>query len=219
MFSKYCRVLPALLLGFGLVAVPALAEPPATKTASDWKSIQNKAAHFEVSIPAGWNAIEMDPALIDSSLNEIAKTNPDLGKAFGPQARALVAAGIKFLAIDSAVDLAKVGFATNFNVLQDQAPPGISIEDFLHGNAAQLKGLSSVEGVEERLIELGGRRAGRLEYRMMVNPAAGLEVSITQVFVIQGESSLIFTFTTLPSQLSHYAPLFEQMIGRIRVFD
>lgn len=212
--SRLKSLAAALALALSVAAEPpAVAEAPA----SGWTVHENKAAHFAIALPPGWNTLELDPAAIQGSLSTISAQNPDLGKAFGPQAQALIAAGFKFFAIDTTVDLAKVGFATNVNVLTEKMAVPMTIETNLEANAAQLKTLDSVRGIEKKIVDIGGKKAARMSYRMMINPAAGLEVAIDQVCFLVDQTSLIFTFTTLPSQSAHYDPVFEEMIARIKI--
>lgn len=215
------RFAAALLLSLGLAAfaaAPLPAQTPAKSSAkAGWTVHENREAHFAVSLPPSWSALEMDPAAIESSLTELGRQNAELGKAFGPQAKALLSAGFKFFAIDTSVDLAKVGFATNVNVLTEKLPMAMSLETNLEANMAQLDRLDSVRGLEKKIIEIDGKKAGRIEYRMMINPAAGLEVAISQVCFVVGQTSVIFTFTTLPNQSAHYAPVFEEMVSRLKI--
>lgn len=204
-----------LYLGLGAAALPA--QTAGTTGKAGWTVHENREAHFAVALPPRWNALEMDPAYIEKSLADLGKQNTQLGQAFGPQAKALLTAGFKFFAIDTSVDLAKVGFATNVNVLTEKLPMTMSLEDNIAANMAQLGRLESVRGLEKRIIQVDGKKAGRIDYRMMINPAAGLEVAISQVCLVVGQTSVIFTFTTLPSQSAHYAPVLEEMVARLKI--
>lgn len=206
----------------GFAALTLVAQPaPAPAAKEGWRTYTKQAFHFSIALPGGWKAIELDPSLIDSSLNELAEANPKLGKAFGPQVRKLVHAGVKFMAVDSSEGLGEDGIATSINVIHNPKPVESTIAEYLAEGVAEFEAIGGGKGtVEHRLIDLQGRQAGWLRFRMVVDPAKKTEVAMTQVYAIaRDRSTLVFTFTSPATQASRYDPLFAAIAERIRVLD
>lgn len=220
MLAKPCRRVSAIVFIL-FCSLPALAEAPAPPSAQEaWKTYEKKAFHFSIALPAGWKVVELDPALLESSLGELAAENPALGKVFGPQVRAMVRSGVKFMAVDAGADLGKGGFATNLNVIVNPAPVGRGLAEYLAAGVAEIEALSGIRGeVTEETVDLGGHPAGRVRFRMLVNPADGTEVALTQIYVLAHGRSLVFTLTTVPAQSARYEAVFAGIAERLRILD
>lgn len=202
-----------------LVSVAAFAEP-AAKTEAGWQTFSRPADGFSVALPASWQPFELSAADMQASLDQVAARNPELARAFSGQLSTMAASGIKFFAIDAGVDFAKVGFATNLNVLIDRVSPTVALADYLEANHRQLESMDSiVKPVKRREIQLGGHPAGIFEYQMVLDPRAGTKVAITQVFAVTPKGGMVFTFTTLPQLAGEYRRPFADMIGRLRILE
>lgn len=221
MFANPWRILAAVEVLIVLGLASAVAGQPAPAVQPAWKTFEKKAFHFSVSLPTGWKAIDLDPGRIDSSLDELAAANPELGKAFGPQVRGLMRSGVKFMAVDAAADVAKEKFAHNLNVIYNPQPTKAGLTEYLAEGVAEVKGLSGIRGeVTHGPIQVGGGHpAARLRFRIHIDPANGDEVVITQVYVLTHGGSLVFTFTTTPARLADYEPVFAAITERIRILD
>lgn len=203
-------------------ALAVVAQPaPAPAAKEEWKTYTKKEFHFSVALPPGWKAIELDPAKMDSSLDELAAANPRLGEAFGPQVRRMVRTGVKFMAVDSGASLGGDGIATTVNVIHNPKPEESTIAEYLAEGVAEFEAMSGRQGkVEHKLIDLEGRKAGWLRFRMVVDPSKKTEVAMTQVYVIaRDKSTLVFTFTTQAAEAARYEPIFAAITERIRVLD
>lgn len=207
------------LLALVLVWAPVFAAPAPPRGAG-WQSFSRPADGFSVELPAAWQPLELSAADMQASLDQVAARNPELARAFSGQLTTMAASGIKFFAIDAGVDFAKIGFATNLNVLIDRVSPTVALSDYLEANKRQLETIDSVEKpVKWREIQLGGHPAGLFEYQMALDPKTGSKVTITQVFAISPKGALVFTFTTLPQLAGEYRQVFADMIGRLRILD
>lgn len=208
-----------LLLALVLVGAPAFAAPAPPRGAG-WQSFSRPAEGFSVELPPGWKAIDLSATDLQDSINQMMTASPELAEAFGDQLPAMAASGVKLFAVDTQTDFAKVGFATNFNVLIDTVSPQIRFEDYLEANRRQLEALEIVDKpVKAKTIQLGKHSAGLFEYRMALDPKTGSKVAITQVFAISPKGALVFTFTTLPQLEGEYRQVFADMIGRLRILE
>ena len=208
-----------LLLASVLVWAPAFAAPASSRGAG-WQLVSHPAEGFSVELPLGWKAIDLSAANLQGSINQTLAASPELAAAFGDQLPAMAASGVKLFAVDTQTDFAKVGFATNLNVLIDTVSPQIRIEDYLEANRRQLEALEIVDKpVKAKTIQLGKHSAGLFEYRMVLDPKTGSKVAITQVFAISPKGALVFTFTTLPQLEGKYRQVFADMIGRLRILE
>lgn len=202
-----------------LASVAAFAEP-AAKTEAGWQTFSRPADGFSVALPASWQPFELSAADLQASLDQMAARNPELAQTLGGQLTAMAASGIKFFALDTGVDFAKIGFATNFNVLIDRVSPTVALDDYLEASQRQMEAIESIEKpLKRRKIQLGNHPAGVFEYQMVLDPRNGTKVNITQVMAITPKGGMVFTFTTVPQLAAEYRRVFADMIGRLRILE
>lgn len=209
-----------LSAGLGVAALLAIQCGQAPAAQTEWKRSVIEESHFSIAVPPEWIAIDLDPATVDSRLDEIGAANPELGKSFSPNVRALIKSGVKFMAFDAAADFSKVTHPTSVNVIFNPKPFDGGMEKYVAEGVAEFKALAGVQGEPTHgLLEVNGHQAGRIGFRSIPDPATGAEVTMTQVYVLVDGGSLTFTFTTPSSQSAHYEAVFKEITESIRILD
>ncbi len=174
---------------------------------------------FAISVPTTWQRLSVKQPELDSALETLRASNPDLANALGENAQTLAANGVKFWAFDLNSETAQTGFATNVTVTRQTFASPISFDTFVTVNLNQLNALSTRNSniVNERTA-LAGQPAERVRYLLTVNRAdeAPLTISITQYLVVDGRNAYVLTYTTRTDLIDQYRGVFDQSASSLR---
>jgi hypothetical protein len=100
--------------------------PPATSTPAGYQARFDPVNGFAIAVPAGWQQLDLDAPNVTAAVARLLAQNPQLASLIGPNAEALVRAGVHFFAVgadgsDVNVVIRPAGSATG-NRLDDLLP-------------------------------------------------------------------------------------------------
>jgi hypothetical protein len=103
---------------------PASSSPPSAQPPSPAASEQGAALPtFTITLPEGWQKVDMTPAAIDSLLKVVSTTNPQLVGTLQQQLMAAFASGVVYWAMD----FRNLTYTSNVMVLEKDVPQGMSL--------------------------------------------------------------------------------------------
>jgi hypothetical protein len=164
---------------------------------------------FSIGLPPEWRVVSVDEALPEQEREQLARDNPD----FAPLLDALSSGDqpIKLFAFDPEVQR---GFATNVNVVAVDLPSGVTLEDFVAGNHADIEGFSGRVGpIESKATQLPGGPARSLAYGIRVTTGGSERIVATLQYLVVGKGKgYVVTFSTLPDLTERYEPVFDRTV-------
>jgi hypothetical protein len=171
--------------------------------------IDKPAAGFSVQVPPQWD--EASAATIGALLNK----NPNVPPQLAAQVQsALANDAIKLFVLDFEAGASDQQFVTNFNVIQQNEPPGISLQALADANANQIQHLSGFHPpLDQTSVVLPAGKAVKLHYQL----TTVLLNDVTQFFLVHGTSGYVLTFTTLPDRLAKVQTSFESVAETLRL--
>jgi hypothetical protein len=183
---------------------------------SGWALHTQRSDGFRIGLPGEWKPVPTTSA--DAAFNALKDQNPGLAAMVRDQLGGNLSALIRFIAFDVRSPTLSQNFATNMNVVLTPLPGGTNFDRFVDLNLQQLRqvpGLS--ETIATQRVQLPAGEAAIITSRLDINTAAGTQsAAITQYLLQRGDSGYILSFTTLPANLSTYAPLFEEVARTFR---
>lgn len=174
---------------------------------------------FALSVPTSWQRLPVQAQELNSALQTIQQSNPELAQQLGDNAANLFAGGVRFWAFDLSPATQQAGFATNVTVTRQNLPSPVSFDTFVSINLNQLNALTTRNSdiVNER-VSLAGQPAERVRYLLALNPEQGspLTAAITQYLVLNGRNAYVITYATRTDQSGKFAAVFEQSASSLR---
>jgi hypothetical protein len=187
-----------------------------TKTLeTGWILYQKPAAGFAIALPPTWEQVDLDAENLDTILDTIAESNPEIGTLLKGVGRSLIASGFKFWGFDLTPEAAKTGLLTNINVLKQPLTIKASLDFYVQASLTQLEDLSNViKPISHRRVKLAGSDAEELQYQMKVVGATGKTVIVaaTQYLLVREKDVYAISFATVPGQTKKYAPILEKIM-------
>jgi hypothetical protein len=167
---------------------------------------------ISVGLPSSWRALDYRSAVGNPDLEKIANENPELAGVLGQLSRR--SSAIKFFAFDPA---ASRGFATNLNIVVVGLSRRISLATYRAALVSEIRGIASVRNIRSSLVRLPAGTAVRLSYNLSFRQSGRtITTSTLQYAFLRNSSSVVFTYTTVPSLDKLYAPTFAASARSIR---
>jgi hypothetical protein len=187
---------------------PENQRPQERGTAAGFTTYEVPSAGFTIAVPASWHAFTADEVFGDSeALDRITRENPDLAQF--RDALADPRSPIKLIAADPDV---RSGFATNVNVIAQDAPDGYSFEDFARASEAEIQSIAGQAGdLKREIVELPAGRAQRLAYHTEYTmDGQARSFALLQYGFVANGRSYILTYTTVRELAGEYEDDFER---------
>lgn len=206
-------------------ATDDVAEQPTAATAdaaatmpADWMAYTVTGTGLRLALPPSWQQLDMDEAQLDKTIATMKEKNPQLADIMGDQARTLMQQGIKFFGFDNNDEAAKRGFATNINVISQDLPMEVNVDQVADASLGQLEQLPNATKPETQKLTLSdGTEAMQVKYGFNINNEAGqtLKTATTQYFTVKDKTLYVVTLTTTDDQAATYEPIFSQVAQTI----
>ncbi len=178
-----------------------------------WTYYENANEGYGIGVPPNWQALDLDPNKLNSTLEAIRKKNPGVAADLEAQGKNLMSAGFKLFAYDVSTALPAQPFLTNMNLITDPLTEPLSLDQYVQGSLKQLHKLKTLsEPVGNRSLQLNAGPAVELNYRLLVVNARGepLMINSMQYIWLRGQNAYILTLTTTDSQAAGYAETFQK---------
>jgi hypothetical protein len=195
-----------------LVTIPNPLNIPATPLANGWMLYEKPDEGYAVALPATWKPIDMDAKTLSASISSI--KDAQLAEMMQGQVGSLVAAGIKFYALDFSPEMYKYGYMNNINVIKQALSGEVSIDVILQMTVSQLEGLDAVtKPVDNQKVSLTAGDGFLLKYQMKSSGGANQPplIAITQYGLMYKQNFYIITLTTLPALVQQYSAVFDEI--------
>jgi hypothetical protein len=190
---------------------------PSTKDENGWPLYEQSGDGFALALPPEWVALELNAAIVDKTLDEGFRANPDF-QAMGQQIRQQIAAGIKFMGVDKAS--ARSGLAANVNVMKLPLEKDASLQTTIDEILGELNSMTTLEKpiVHER-VTLKAGEGERIRYVLSVNRPDGqpARAALIQYVLAPGKDVYALTCTTTAEQLDQYRQTFDNIAQSFRV--
>jgi hypothetical protein len=142
------------------------------------------------------------------------KKNPNIPAQLATQVQtALANDAVKLFILDFEPDASDQQFVTNFNIIQQSEPAGVSLQALADATANQLQHLSGFHPLDQSNVVVPAGTALKLHYQITTS----LVDDVTQFVLLHGSSAYILTFTTLPDRLAKVQSSFQSVAETFRL--
>jgi hypothetical protein len=169
---------------------------------------------FSLGVPKSWTAITRSELQELGALERFAEENPGIA----PLLEGVLQPGspMKFVALDPVV---RQGFATNVNVVVQDVPDDLELQELARSSAADLRRLG-VTNLETADVSLPAGAAVKLSFRLQAHYGSTTRSIATLQYALLDEgTSYVVTYSTLPDLASRYAAAFDESARSFRVGD
>ena len=170
---------------------------------------------LSLGVPKTWTAVTRRELAETGAIERFARENP----AFEPflQNLARPDSSVKFVALDPTV---RDGFVTNVNVVVQDVPRGIELDELGRSSTAELEGLGVVHRLETHAVTLPAGEALKMTYRMELRYGSSTRsVATLQYALIEDGKSYVVTYSTLPGLEREYAGAFADSAQSLQLGD
>ncbi len=216
-------IVPALVGCSGQPAPPPTPTTPPTPTATvqssgagsegqleGWTRYEQADEGFAISLPPGWQQMDLDPQTVRESMQNVLKDNPQMAEALGEQAQSMAASGVKFWGFDMSDLSSDSPSVTNVNVLVTDVPENVTLDQYEQVNAEQLEQMAT--DVKHERVNLPAGEAIKFTSTLGTSTQSGsIQQSLTQYALLESGKSYIITFTTEASKLAGNAQTFQKI--------
>jgi hypothetical protein len=185
-----------------------------TELENGWTRYEVLAGGFEISLPPDWKHLDLTQESFDDILEAAGENNPAL-EAFlaSGSIRSLVAAGLKFMALDLSVESLSANAITNVNVLTVELPVEIPLATLLEASIQQTQQLFQGANYQQDIVQIGDLEAGLLTYEAELVNVTGepQDTVFHQYLILVGQTQYVITFTGPLDLYEENVPLFEEI--------
>ena len=168
---------------------------------------------FSLGVPKSWTTITRDELRETGAVERFTRDNP----AVAPMLEGVLQpdSPMKFVALAPSADQ---GFVTNVNVVVQDVPDDMELQDLERSSAQELEALGVVSGLETSTVSLPAGSAVKLSYRMQLRyGTATRNVATLQYAFLHNGRSYVVTYSTVPALASGYASTFADSAESLRL--
>ena len=184
------------------------------EAAADFKRHEIKDHGIAIGLPSDWKTVSPGEVLSDQEMEDLSSENPSIApyleSVSGPNSP------IKFFAFDPDV---QKGFATNLNIIVAGGAGGADVDDLAKAAVSEIEKLPTVTtDITEDRVDLDAGEAVRLRFEQKFqSEGTTIDVATTQYGLVEGGTSYILSFTTLPEQLKAYEDDFASSMQTFKI--
>jgi tetratricopeptide (TPR) repeat protein len=192
-----------------------------TTLETGWVLYEKPAEGFALALPPTWKQIDMDPNSINTDLDLIEESNPEVGKFLRQAARVFVTSGFKFWGVDLDPVVAKVGSLTQISVDKKHSEIKISLGAYVSALIAFWEDQPDViKPVTHQRVKLAGSDAEELRIKMAVTTTNTTTTTVmTQYILIKDQDFYSIGMGTRAEQAEKYAPIFAKIAQSFHIVD
>jgi preprotein translocase subunit SecD len=178
-----------------------------------WVLYEKPAEGFALALPPTWKQIDMEPNTINTDLDLLEESNPEIGKLLKEEAPVMVASGTKFWSVDLDPAAAKVGSLTRIGVVKLHSEIKISLDALVSGYITLLDDQPGViKPITHQRVELAGGDAEELRIKTAVTTTNTTTTTVmTQYILIKDQDFYSIEMGTRAEQAEKYAPIFAKI--------
>ena len=169
-----------------------------------------------IALPPTWEQLVLDPESWDAALDAVAEDNEGFAAMLKGQAKSLIAAGIKFYALDVSEESAQTGSLTTVNIIKAPFKIQMSLKAFIQVSVSQMKTLENIiEPVKQRTLNISGYEAGELSYsiKMSLVGQKPTTVPVLQYIMLVDNTAYIISFVTTSSEAKKQVSVFQKIMN------
>lgn len=199
------------------VDIPMVAPVFTQSAVSDGTRYEYSEQGFALTLPNGWQPIDLSAERLAASLSNLANENTQAAALVEEQLKTVVNARFTFYAAEATPHVLDTGFATTVSLLRQPLPPGISLEFYSQIMAKQAQERFAL--ISPVSITPGSVSAGKsvtLNYTMS-GPHNGL--AVVEYLIMQDQTVYDLKFTTTAEQSDVYVASFVMIAESFELLD
>lgn len=199
------------------VDIPLVAPVFTQSAVSDGTRYEYSEQGFAITLPNGWQPIDLSAERLAASLSNLANENAQAAALVEEQLKTVVNARFTFYAAETTPQVLDTGFATNVSLLRQPLPPGISLEFYSQIMAKQTQERFAL--ISPVSITPGSVPAGKsvtLNYTMS-GPHNGL--AVVEYLIMQDQTVYDLKFTTTAEQSDVYVASFAKIAESFKLLE
>ncbi len=177
---------------------------------------------FSLILPPEWLTIDLKSKDFANAMNAIGEQNESLSFFNAEYGQALIAAGMKFYALNIDNDSLISGNPVSINVLTQELPYELSVEQFSAISVGQLEQLFDLsDPIITTPVTINDQDGIKLEYQVQLINAVGIPIDLinTQYIFIQHETAYIVTLGMLVELDEQYTDSARTAVETFRFLD
>lgn len=209
-------------------ATPEPAEPPAsgfveTKLDSGDTLYESPLEGLSIVMPEEWQVIDLNEIDMAEILGAVGEQNENLEDLFSSSfLQNLVAAGMKFYALNVNQDSLQTTFPATINILTQDLPFEPTLDEYTTLNVAQLEQFFDLTSeIEQEEISLGEVEGTRITYTTNIVDPLGrpVEVLNRQYLILDGSLAYIVTLSMPVTLVDQYLEPFTETVETFRLVE
>lgn len=161
--------------------------------------------NFSVVLPSDWQPVDLDKMDFPEALETMGEQNENLKGIFSSSfMQNLVAAGMKFYAINLNEKSVKSVVPATINILKQELPVKFTLEQYTSLNVSQLEQFFDLTSpVKQEQLTFGDIEAAKISYSAKIVDRLGrnIEISNVQYMVLEGKTAYVITLS-MPVELA-----------------
>lgn len=172
---------------------------------------------FAITLPTGWQPIDLSAERMADSLNAFAAANPQAATVVDEQLQSIANARFTFFAAELSPAVLETGFASNVSLLRQPLPKGITLDFYGQLTAKQVQ--EKFELTSPISLTPGSLPSGKIVALSYTMRGATDELAVATYLIMQAQTVYALTFTTTVGQADAYAPTFAMIAKSFRLSD
>lgn len=188
-----------------------------------WINYESQTDGFTIALPPEWIPINLNPDTLDDALAVSGELNPEIGGLLtSEKLRNLIAAGIKFYALEVSQESLNLGLPPSANLLMVDLGLELPLDLLVPASIQQLESIADPEiPIAHQLVTLSNHEAAEITYVTDVVGIGGDPVSmmLMQYIMVDGTMQYVLTLGAPAELADSYSDILKDIAKSFQLLE
>jgi hypothetical protein len=197
----------------GLVVLPNRPVPTPTVEVA-WKLYIIPNQGFAVTVPVGWESLDLGIGVLGSALQTLRQKNPVLADSLLKRTASVSASTVRFVAYDASANAAAAGYPTTMTITRNSFSQTPTLDALVNNTIQQVEKMNGFsKPIVRRPLLLAAGEAEELRYHITLsnNTIPPLQSATSQYVLLHAKDAYIITLSTDGKLEGQHAITFEKI--------
>jgi hypothetical protein len=187
-----------------------------------WSTVEDKKEGFSIDLPADWNVMNLDQESIAGLLESLKKKHPESAEWYSSQLPALVAQGMKLMAVEVTPSSLQRRYSASVNLIIQDMPVAVSSSYLAQASEAVVSKMIGGKALPPPTNYHCAKFDGALieiDQETPISDGSVVKIHVRQLYVARGTRAFVLSFSSPLGEDAAYVPIFNRIANSLAMLD
>ena len=187
-----------------------------------WSTVEDKKEGFSIDLPADWNVMNLDQESIAGLLESLKKKHPESAEWCSSQLPAMVAQGMKLMAVEVTPSSLKRQYSASVNLIIQDMPMAVSSSYLAQASEAVMSKMMGGKVLPPPTTYHCAKFDGALieiDQETSIPDGSVVKMHVRQLYVARGARAFVLSFSSPLGEDEAYVAIFTRIANSLAMLD